>query len=200
MPLGFHEKVRCTGLAMPGRQVTMLDQGDETDKLSSPRSKQREAAASRARREPPAKIVRLHLPDGNLAPAAKTPAVFETIRIVDLARLRAALRRQTASLARKGGEGATLPVERAALLALLEDIHADPHREWPDVVVIERPQTGALRTNFSVVGPSIFLAAHLSRDWAEGREDPGFYLTLRQAVGEWLKVSQSRFETLPSRT
>ena len=178
----------------------MLDQGDETDKLSSPRSKQREAAPARAPREAPAKIVRLHLPEGNLAPASRAPAVFETIRIVDLARLRAALRRQAASLARKGGENAGLPVERTALLTVLEDIHADPQREWPDVVVIQRPQSGALRTNFSVVGPSIFLAAHLSRDWTEGREDPEFYLTLRQAVGEWLKVSQSRFETLPSRT
>lgn len=68
------------------------------------------------------------------APVSRPP-VFETVRIVELARLRAALRRQAAALARRGRPIEDMPEARRGLMATLDSLHAQPHWNWPEVVV-----------------------------------------------------------------
>jgi hypothetical protein len=126
----------------------------------------------------------------------RAPRVYETIRIIDLARFRQSLRRHRSLLEKKGGDyTATFPA-RARLLALLETHYLGSSTIWPDVVVIRRPESGVIETNYAILGEAIFLGAHLSADWTEGRETDRFYETLAAALLEQGRVRQSQFEPL----
>lgn len=124
----------------------------------------------------------------------RVPRLYETLRVVDLARFRQSLRRHKAVLAKKGSDYADAAPARARLLELLESQYRGPTTRWPDVVVIRRPATGVIETNFAILGETIYLGAHLSADWSEGRESDRFYDTLGEALLEQVRVSQSQFE------
>ena len=124
----------------------------------------------------------------------RTPRLYETLRIVDLARFRQSLRRHKTVLEKKGGDFADAAPARARLLAQLELHYHGPATRWPDVVVIRRPATGVIETNFAILGETIYLGAHLSADRSEGRESDRFYDTLGEALLEQVRASQSQFE------
>lgn len=138
-----------------------------------------------------AETVRLSLE----APASRPP-VFETIRIVEPARLRAALRRQAAALVRRDKPIEDMPEARRSLMATLDALHASPHWNWPEVVVIRRSEAREIQTNFAVVGEVIYLGAHLSPTWEEGTESLPFYAALNEALLVYARARQSRFEAV----
>lgn len=120
--------------------------------------------------------------------------LFETLRVIDLARFRQSLRRHKTIIEKKGGDYALAAPPRAALLVLLDARYQGSATRWPDVVVIRRPETGVIETNFAILGDTIYLGAHLSPDWAEGRESDRFYTTLHEALLEQARMRQSHFE------
>ena len=120
--------------------------------------------------------------------------VFETIRIVDLQRLRLSMRRQNAILIKRGGDPQLAYPERLGLLAVLDQLHAETVLRWPDVVVVRRPETGLIATNVAIMGGVIYLGAHLSDNWNEGRESVRFFTTLTDALLEHRQMARSQFE------
>jgi hypothetical protein len=85
----------------------------------------------------------------------RAPRLFETLRIIDLARLRQSLRRYKSLIEKKGGDYADATPSRARLLTQLEARYQGSMTRWPDVVVIRRPATGVIETNFAILGEAI---------------------------------------------
>jgi hypothetical protein len=123
---------------------------------------------------------------------------FETIRIFDLARLRAQLHRSVLSATRRGQDDYVS--EKQPLLAILDRGHVELNAKWPDVVVMRRPKNGNLQTNFAVIGHVIYLGEHLSRHWLKGKLDEGFYRALRDALRIYVERQVSRFGALGGKT
>lgn len=134
-----------------------------------------------------------------LPATAPTRDVFETVRVVDLSRLRLSLKRKRVTLVKNNVPPAPLDTEKLELLALLETFHKDPNNIWPEVVVIRRAQRGDIQTNHAVLAGMIYLGAHLSEDWTEGQEGPRFFVSLREALLDFKRASTSRFEPSMSR-
>lgn len=128
----------------------------------------------------------------------RAPRVFETVRIIDLARFRQSLRRQRSAMEAKGGDFAVASAVRSRLLVLLDELYTGAATRWPDVVVVRRPDTGVIETNYALIGDTIFLGAHLSDDWSEGKESDRFYATLFDALTVLTKSRRSQFEQLPA--
>lgn len=138
-----------------------------------------------------ARVVRI---DPIVVKPERAPQVFETVRVIDLLRLRMAMRRQNAAAIKRGIDPAVTFSERLALLQELDRLHAAGIKNWPDVVVVRRPETGPISTNFALIGEVIYLGSHLSPTWAEGQESPRFFVTLLEALSEYMRVGASHFE------
>jgi hypothetical protein len=128
-----------------------------------------------------AKVVRLPVP--TIARKSSTPPpVIETVRVIDLKRLRQMLNRKLAQLVRMGKDAQALPGARRDVLALLETRHKMARYRWPNVVVVRVNQVSPIQTNISVVGDTIYLGHHLSEDWTPGAEDERFYRAIHSSV------------------
>ena len=128
-----------------------------------------------------AKVVRLPVP--TIARKSSTPPpVIETVRVIDLKRLRQMLNRKLAQLVRMGKDAQALPGARRDVLALLETRHKMARYRWPNVVVVRVNQVSPIQTNISVVGDTIYLGHHLSEDWTPGSEDERFYRAVHSSV------------------
>jgi hypothetical protein len=128
-----------------------------------------------------AKVVRLPAPTIARKPSTPPP-VIETVRIIDLRRLRQMLNRKLAQLVRLGKDEQALPAARRDVLALLETRHKMARYRWPNVVVVRVNQVSPIQTNISVVGDTIYLGHHLSEDWTPGAEDERFYRAVHSSV------------------
>lgn len=121
--------------------------------------------------------------------------VFETVRIIHLARLRMSLKRKKVPLpANVDIEAENLRRARHDLLELLDSFHNTPKNQWPEVVIIRRPNRGGIQTNHAVLADMIYLGAHLSEDWTEGKEGVRFFVSLREALLDFNRAKTSRFE------
>ncbi|WP_284178549.1 hypothetical protein [Rhabdaerophilum sp. SD176] len=142
-----------------------------------------------------AKVVRL--PTAPVAPTVSPPPpVIETIRVIDLRRLRQALNRQRSQWLRRGQDEKDLPPARRDVLALLESRHKLARYQWPNVVVVRVHQTTPIQTNISVVGDTIYLGHHLSEDWTPGIEDDRFYRAVHSSI---LMFETMNAPAMPSR-
>jgi hypothetical protein len=131
--------------------------------------------------------------------AAPVRDVFETVRVIELSRLRLSLKRKRAAHEKNKQVDAPFDPEKNALLALLDTAHKEPNNSWPEVVVVRRQRYADIQTNHAVLAGMIYLGAHLSEDWTEGQEGPRFFVSLREALLDYRRMRASRFEPSVSR-
>lgn len=134
------------------------------------------------------------------SPATSTPRdVFETVRVIHLARLRMSLKRKKVPFpANEDIEAENLRRARSELLELLDSFHNTPKNQWPEVIVVRRPNRDGIQTNHAVLAGMIYLGGHLSEDWTEGKESIRFFVSLREALLDFNRARTSRFEATVS--
>lgn len=115
-------------------------------------------------------------------PVRNPAPVYNTIRVIDLDRLKSTYKRRR----KRETNGADTLISLDRVVAIIDALLTQPGGNLPTVVVVEQSVKGEIKTNYAITGDIIFLGDHLSTSWVEGAETDLVFETLSNALSNYM--------------